>query len=70
MKKCLLIPCLLFLLLFSQQIIAQNITNIYVNPNEGNDLNDGSKEHPLRSLVAASKLVNSSEGENPVTIYL
>ena len=49
---------------------TQEVTNIYVNPNIGNDANDGSKEHPLRSLPAASRLVNESEGENGVTIFL
>ncbi len=49
---------------------TQGVTNIYVNPNIGNDANDGSKEHPLRSLPAASRLVNESEGENGVTIFL
>ena len=49
---------------------TQGVTNIYVNPNIGNDANDGSKEQPLRSLPAASRLVNESEGENGVTIFL
>ena len=49
---------------------TQGVTNFYVNPNIGNDANDGSKEHPLRSLPAASRLVNESEGENGVTIFL
>ena len=66
----LIFKSIFLLLILSQQVLAQSISSIYVNPNVGNDSNDGSKERPLRSLVAASKLVNSSEGENPVTIYL
>ncbi len=49
---------------------TQGVTNIYVNPNIGNDANDGSKEHPLRSLPAASRLVNESEGDKGITIFL
>lgn len=49
---------------------AQNTTSIYVNPNIGNDTNIGSKEHPLHSLAAAAKIVNSSVGNEAITIYL
>ena len=63
----------LFLLAFLLSFYVgstQGVTNIYVNPNIGNDANDGSKEHPLRSLPAASRLVNESEGDNGITIFL
>lgn len=61
--------CMLALLL-SPSLFAQTAQLIYVNPNTGNDSQDGSQAHPLRSLPAAARLVNASEGENPIMILL
>lgn len=60
------------LLLIAVSILssAQNTTSIFVNPNIGSDTNVGTKEFPLKSLAGASKLVNSNEGNDAITIYL
>ena len=45
-------------------------STIYVNPEQGNDSDAGSKERPLRSLAAAARLVNASTGTGATTIVL
>ena len=60
----------LFLITISILSSAQNTISIYVNPAIGNDSNSGTKELPLKSLAGASKLVNSNEGNDAITIYL
>jgi hypothetical protein len=54
--------------LFGQ--IAKAQTNLYVNASMGKDTNVGSKEQPLKSLTAATKIVNASKGNDAVTIFL
>lgn len=51
-------------------LYAQINNSIYVNPNIGNDTNSGTKEQPLHSLAAATRLVNASVDNEAITIYL
>lgn len=44
--------------------------NMYLNPETGSDLNDGTKEAPLRSLYEAARRVNAANGKGSITIYL
>ncbi|MBK9140148.1 MAG: hypothetical protein IPM17_15490 [Verrucomicrobia bacterium] len=43
---------------------------IYLHPSKGADTNPGSKESPLRTLVAAARQVNESKGTGAITIIL
>lgn len=49
---------------------AQNGIKIYLNPFTGNDINDGSKDKPLKTLVAASHIVNEDSSNEAITIIL
>jgi hypothetical protein len=44
--------------------------NIYLNPEFGSDINNGTKEQPLKSLYEAARRVNQANGKGAITIYL
>lgn len=44
--------------------------NIYLNPELGSDLSNGTKEQPLRTLYEAARRVNQANGKGAITIYL
>lgn len=66
-SKFILILVLLFNIGFIQ---AQNGITIYVNPYTGNDSNTGSKDKPIKTIVAASHLVNDNTSNESFTIIL
>jgi hypothetical protein len=43
---------------------------LFVNPETGVDTNSGEKDAPLRTIAAAAKRVNESQGSGPLTIVL
>jgi len=49
---------------------AQDGKTIYLNPYTGNDSNTGSKDKPLKTLVAASRIVNEDTSNEAITIIL
>lgn len=49
---------------------AQNGGTIYLNPYSGNDSNAGTKDKPLKTLAAASRLVNEDASNEAITIIL
>jgi hypothetical protein len=51
-------------------VYAQNGITIYLNPYSGDDSNTGSKEKPLKTIVAASRIVNEDASNEPITIFL
>ena len=69
MKSRKLNVILLFLLSFGN-LIAQNGITIYLNPYSGNDSNKGSKDKPLKTLAAATLIVNEDASNEPITIIL
>jgi hypothetical protein len=66
--KILLVSSLL-ILLFDLAMTAQ-ITDIFINANNGNDQNAGSKDQPLKSLYEAAKRVNQANGSGSVNLFL
>ena len=44
--------------------------NVYLNPEFGNDVNNGTKESPLRTLFEAARRVNQANGKGAITVYL
>jgi hypothetical protein len=60
----------LLLLLSFGNVFAQDKITIYINPYSGNDSNTGSKDKPLKTLAAASRLVNDDSGNEAITIIL
>jgi hypothetical protein len=61
---------ILFYLLSFGNLIAQNGITIYLNPYSGNDSNPGSKDKPLKTLAAASRIVNEDASNEALTIIL
>ncbi len=49
---------------------AQNGISIYLNSYSGDDSNTGSKEKPLKTLSAASRIVNEDASNEPITIFM
>ncbi len=43
---------------------------LYVNPNIGNDIFEGSKESPIKSLPEAAKRVSKMTGEGAISVFL
>jgi hypothetical protein len=43
---------------------------IYLNPELGNDFNNGAKDYPLKSLYEAARRVNQANGKGAITILL
>ncbi|MEJ5369193.1 MAG: hypothetical protein WHT08_12790 [Bryobacteraceae bacterium] len=43
---------------------------LWVNPAEGDDRQQGTRQQPLRTLAEAVRRVNASDGTGPVTIFL
>ena len=62
----------LFIVFFSSTLItiAQNVTEIYINPATGNDSNAGDTLNPLKTLSAAIKIANNDKETGPLTIIL
>ncbi len=69
MKARIIYSILLILLSFGN-VIAQNNITIYVNPYTGNDANAGTKDKPLKTIVAASHIVNEDTSDGAITIIL
>lgn len=66
-----IVSLVLLLQAFYFQGFAQlNNGLLYVNPEIGKDSNSGQKENPLRSLREAALRINTSEGEDAVTVFL
>jgi hypothetical protein len=61
---------ILMLVLSFGFVNAQNGLTIYLNPYSGDDSNPGSKEKPLKSLAAASRIFNEDVSNEPITIIL
>jgi len=61
---------ILLILLSLGNVIAQNGITIYVNPYSGNDTNAGTKDKPLKTIAAASLLVNEDASDEAITIIL
>ncbi|MDP2042463.1 MAG: right-handed parallel beta-helix repeat-containing protein [Algoriphagus sp.] len=75
MKRIISNMLVVFLAFFSQLTLAQttsvpNIEEIYINPEFGKDTNLGTRENPLATISQAAKMVNETEGEGSITIYL
>lgn len=51
-------------------VVEGQISDLFVNPNSGNDLSVGSKEQPLKTLNEAAERVNHANGKGAITIYL
>lgn len=61
---------LVLILIGFGNVIAQEGINIYLNPYTGNDSNPGTRDKPLKTLVAASRLVNEDTSDKAITIFL
>jgi hypothetical protein len=61
---------ILLFLLCSGNLMAQDSITIYLNPYSGDDANTGSKDKPLKTLVAASRMVNDNTSNEAITIIL
>lgn len=62
---------LILLLLFNVGFVqGQNGLIININPYTGNDSNNGSKNKPLKTLAAASRIVNEDASNEAITIIL
>jgi hypothetical protein len=54
----------------AQNSLKSNGLSIYLNPKIGKDINDGTKENPLKTLNEAANRVNQSVNEEAITVYL
>lgn len=68
--KRLLITFLLLQTLILQVFAQLDQGSLYINPKTGNDQNSGQKDHPLKSLKEAASRINTSEGSDPLTVFL
>ena len=59
---------ILLVLISFGTVIAQDEIKIYLNPYTGNDSNTGTKDKPLKTLVAASRIVNEDTSDEAITI--
>lgn len=59
----------LLILMLSTNVVAQ-LNDIYINANNGNDKNNGSKEFPLKSFNEAATRINQINGKGAVTIFV
>ncbi|HEX2394742.1 MAG TPA: hypothetical protein VHI78_05310, partial [Bacteroidales bacterium] len=66
--KIFLIPVILAFI--SNVIPAQDIKEIFINPNSGNDQNSGSADYPLKSLYEAAERINRANGSGSVVVFL
>lgn len=58
------------IILVSVQAFSQKGTEIFINPANGNDSNNGDKYNPLKTLVTAVNRANEDTGTGPLTIIL
>jgi hypothetical protein len=71
MKNKLFVFLLLLTFTYVEQSVGQIIDNkLYVNSKSGNNIGNGTKESPLKTLSEAAKRVNQASGEGAITIYL
>jgi len=49
---------------------AQNTRELYINEVGGDDCNQGTKDHPLKTLNEAAERVNRANGKGAMTIYI
>jgi hypothetical protein len=72
MKNVLKPVLIIFAILISAQIdiVAQNKLEIFINPDSGNDVNNGSADQPLKTLFEAAKRVNRANGKGSINIFL
>ncbi len=62
---------IVFSILLSAVLFLQaSAQDIYVNARSGNDLDPGSKQWPVKTIAAASKLVNNNHRKEAATIIL
>jgi hypothetical protein len=67
--KKILTPVISVLIMIPAIAFAQSNWDIYVGET-GNDMNQGTKEHPLLTLNEAAERVNKANGKGTITIYI
>lgn len=72
MRTNILLKTIVFVILTAIQTIAfsQSSIEFHINRINGNDLNSGTKEQPLKTLNKAADLVNLANGKGAITVYL
>jgi len=75
MNRYFLFILLIVFILHSNQTSAQSNLipvsgSVYINPEFGNDANNGTKDSPIRTLFEAARRVNSANGKGSITVYL
>jgi len=72
MRTKIILRSIVFVFLTALQTIAfsQSAREFYVNDNNGNDQNSGTKEQPFKTLNKAADLVNLANGKGAITIYI
>ncbi len=72
MKTNFILVLKIFVVIIALQSVvsAQSKTDIFINPDSGNDQNTGSADQPLKSLFEAAKRVNQANGKGSVNIFL
>jgi hypothetical protein len=61
---------IMLLALVVNPVVKAQKSDIFVNPDTGNDQSTGSQEQPVKTLFEAASRVNHSNGTGAVTIYL